>query len=60
MTRIRLLDGVDGEEADRVDGFFDQRGVRGCLLDGFDGGGGADGGGEAAAEGEGGWVSVMS
>lgn len=53
VAGIRLLDGVDGEEADRVDGLFYQRDVRGGLLDGLNRNGGTHMGG-AAAEGEGG------
>lgn len=41
MAGIRLLDGVDCQETDRVDGFIDEIGVCG-LADGFGGRGCAD------------------
>lgn len=39
VTRIRLLDGVDREEPDRVDRLLDQRGVGGLAHRGLDGDG---------------------
>ena len=56
VTRIRLLDGIDRKEPDRVHRFFNQRGIRGGTVNGLDGGGGGGfdygGDGEVAAEGD--------
>ena len=52
VAGIGLLDGVDGEEADRVDGFLHERDVGGGLLGGLNRNGGAHMG-SAATEGEG-------
>lgn len=64
VTRIGLLDGVDGQEPDGVDGFVDEGGVGG-LVEGLNGGGGPDGaaargqaGGGACGEVEGGCCGV--
>lgn len=56
VAGIRLLDGVDGEEADRVDRLLHQRDVGAGLLDCLNGNRGAHCGGSAAeGEGAGGW-----